>query len=174
MIDSKGIYRKADALINKYGTRDPLVLAPQLGIQVNYVGDFHNLLGMYVYRWRQRAIFLNDRMDEHLTKMVCGHEIGHDIYHRSLAGAEGLKEFELFRMHDPTELEANIFNAHLLLDTEECLDLARNGYDVWQIASQMNSEMNLVLIKIHELNRLGFDLRLPMEPRSDFFKNIRA
>lgn len=101
MIDSKGIYRKADALIDKYGTRDPLVLAPQLGIQVNYVGDFHNLLGMYVYRWRQRAIFLNDRMDEHLTKMVCGHEIGHDIYHRSLAGAEGLKEFELFRMHDP-------------------------------------------------------------------------
>ena len=34
MIDSKGIYRKADALIDKYGTRDPLVLAPQLGIQV--------------------------------------------------------------------------------------------------------------------------------------------
>ncbi|MCD7755647.1 MAG: hypothetical protein LUJ09_04855 [Firmicutes bacterium] len=45
MIDSKGIYRKADALIAKYGTRDPLVLAPQLGIQVNNVGDFRNFLG---------------------------------------------------------------------------------------------------------------------------------
>ena len=174
MIDSEGIYKKVDNLIDKYGTRDPLILAPQLGIEVNYVDYFNSLLGMYVYRWRHRAIFLNDGMDEYLTKMVCGHEIGHDFFHRDLAGEEGLKEFQLFRMQSPTELEANIFNAHLLLDTNECIELARNGYDVWHIASEMNSEMNLVLIKLQELSRLGYNLRLPMEPQSDFFKNLKA
>ena len=85
-----------------------------------------------------------------------------------------MREFELFRMQSSTEYEANAFAAHLLIDTDECLEYAREGYDVVQIARMMNSEINLMLIKLQELNRLGYNLRLPMEPRSDFFKKIRA
>lgn len=90
-----------------------------------------------------------------------------------MAKGEELQEFELFRMRSGTEYEANAFAAHVLIDTDECLAYARDGYDVVQIAKMMNSEINLMLIKLQELIRLGYDLRLPMEPRSDFFKNIR-
>ncbi len=85
-----------------------------------------------------------------------------------------MKEFELFRMKSAIEYEANAFAAHILIDTDECLEYARNGYDVVQIAKMMNSEINLMLIKLQELIRLGYDIRVPFEPRSDFFKNIKV
>ena len=174
MIDSAGIYRKANNLVQTHGTRNTLILAKEIGIDVIPTEHFGDLLGMYVYRWKHRAMFLNDKMDVYLTQMVAGHEMGHDIYHRELAKGEGLKEFELFRMQSTTEYEANAFAAHTLIDTDQCLELARNGYDIVQIAKAMNSEINLMLIKLQELNRLGYNLRLPMEPKGDFFKNIKA
>lgn len=174
MIDSVGIYKKANSLVQMHGTRNTIKLAQASGVEVIQVDYFNDLLGMYVYRWKHRAMFLNDRMDEYLMQMVAGHELGHDAYHRELAKGEGMKEFELFRMQSSTEYEANAFAAHLLIDTDECLDYVRNGYDVVQIAKAMNSEINLMLIKLQELNRLGYHLRIPFEPRSDFFKNIKA
>lgn len=174
MIDSKGIYKKANDLVQLYGTRNTLILAADHGVDVVPVSDFGALLGMYIYKWRHRAMFLNDRMDEYLTQMVAGHELGHDVFHRDLAKGEGLREFELFRMTSTTEYEANAFCAHILIDSNECFEYARNGYDVVTIAKLMNSEINLMLIKLQEMIRLGYDLRLPMEPRSDFFKSIRA
>ena len=174
MIDSVGIYKKANSLVQMHGTRNTIKLAQASGVEVIQVDYFNDLLGMYVYRWKHRAMFLNDRMDEYLMQMVAGHELGHDAYHRELATGEGMKEFELFRMQSSTEYEANAFAAHLLIDTDDCLDYVRNGYDVVQIAKAMNSEINLMLIKLQELNRLGYHLRIPFEPRSDFFKNIKA
>ena len=174
MIDSVGIYKKANSLVQMHGTRNTIKLAQASGVEVIQVDYFNDLLGMYVYRWKHRAMFLNDRMDEYLMQLVAGHELGHDAYHRELAKGEGMKEFELFRMQSSTEYEANAFAAHLLIDTDDCLDYVRNGYDVVQIAKAMNSEINLVLIKLQELNRLGYHLRIPFEPRSDFFKNIKA
>lgn len=174
MIDSAGIYRKANNLVQLYGTRNSLIIAKEIGIDVIPTAHFGDLLGMYIYRWKHRAMFLNDKMDEYLTLMVCAHETGHDIFHRELAKVEGLKEFELFRMQSTTEYEANAFAAHLLIDNDQCLELARNGYDIVQISKAMNSEINLMLIKLQEMNRLGYNLRLPMEPQSDFFKNIKV
>lgn len=174
MIDSKGIYKKANDLVQLHGTRDTLLLAGKCGVDVVHVPHFDILLGMYINKWRHRAIFLNDHMDEYLTQMVAGHELGHDMLHRDLAKGKGLQEFELFRMTNLTEYEANTFCSHILIDSDECFEYARNGYDVVSIAKIMNSEINLMLIKLQEMIRLGYDLRLPMEPHSDFFKNVRA
>ena len=85
MIDSKAIYKKANDLVQLYGTRNTLILAADHGVDVVPVSDFGALLGMYIYKWRHRAMFLNDRMDEYLTQMVAGHELGHDVFHRDLA-----------------------------------------------------------------------------------------
>ena len=76
MIDSEGIYKKANSLVQFHGTRDPILISKASGIDVIPVDYFNDLLGMYVYRWKHRVIFLNDRMDLYLTKMVCGHELG--------------------------------------------------------------------------------------------------
>lgn len=174
MIDSAEIYKKANNLVQMHGTRNTITLAKYSNIMVIPVDYFTNLLGMYVFRWKHRVMFLNSKMDDYLTLMVAGHELGHDAYHRELAKGEGMKEFELFRMKSSIEYEANAFAAHILIDTDECLEYARNGYDVVQIAKMMNSEINLMLIKLQELIRLGYDIRVPFEPRSDFFKNIKV
>lgn len=105
--------------------------------------------------------------------MVIAHELGHDAEHRDRAkeSKDGLKEFTLFQMKDTTEYEANAFASHILLDNEEVYDLARSGYDVVQIAQQMGSDINLMLIKLQEMNKLGYDFNIPYDPDSRFSEN---
>ena len=84
----------------------------------------------------------------------------------------GIQEFTLFDMRSEMEYEANAFAAHLRIDSEELLELAGRGYDVVQLSSIMGTNVNLVLIKLNELNRMGLRLDLPYVPRSDFLKNV--
>jgi Zn-dependent peptidase ImmA (M78 family) len=108
-----------------------------------------------------------------MRQMVLAHEIGHDIFHRNLA-SNGLKEFELFDMKNTTEYEANIFGSHLLIDNDEVLALARDGYDIVQISSMLNSHINLLLIKMQEMNKMGYDFNVPYRPEGDFLKKIKV
>ena len=171
MIDSFGIYKKADALVKSTGTRDVKQIASELGIKI-YYENYNGLLGMYTYRWRQRMIFINNNLDEHMSQMVLAHEIGHDLFHRNLA-SNGLKEFELFDMKNITEYEANVFSSHLLIDNDEVLSLARDGYDIVQISSMLNSNINLLLIKMQEMNKMGYNFNVPCRPEGDFLKKIQ-
>ena len=112
-------------------------------------------------------------MDYITAQMVCGHEIGHDALHRDQAKiGMGLQEFTLFDMRNEMEYEANAFAAHLRIDSEELLKLAGHGYDVVQLSSIMETNVNLILIKLNELNRMGLQFNLPYIPCSDFLKNV--
>jgi len=171
-INSYGIYKAADRVVRLSGTRSPKRIAHDLGIDILYRNDFEDLLGMYTYKWKHRFIFLNDRLDDYMEQMVIAHELGHDAFHRDIAG-DGLKEFILFRMKDNTEYVANAFAAHVLLPDNEVLELARYGYDVVQIASELGSDINLLLIKLQELNKLGYHFNVPWSPDSKFFRKIK-
>ena len=112
-------------------------------------------------------------MDECMTRMVAAHEIGHDILHRDIVKAgRSMQEFVLFNIRDNTEYEANAFAAHLLLDSDEVFEMAREGYDIMQISRAMQVNVNLMLIKMQEMNKLGYDFRLPIAADSRFFKKI--
>ena len=39
--------------------------------------------------------------------------------------------------------------------------------------SNMETNVNLMLIKLNELNRMGWQLNLPYVPHSDFLRNVR-
>ena len=94
IIRSEEIYQKATSIVRSCGTRNTLKIARELGIYVDFIDDFDNLLGMYTYRHKERHILLNSKMEEMTMQMVCGHEIGHDIFHRDLAkGNNALPEF---------------------------------------------------------------------------------
>ena len=175
-MDSYRIYNRANALVKQCGTRNPQKIAAELGIWIYDADDFHDLLGMYTFRWNHRLIFLNSRLDHYTRQMVLAHEIGHDQQHRELAKSDknGLREFVLFNMKDTTEYEANAFASHILLDDEEVYSLARQGYDVVQIAQMMGSNINLMLIKMQEMNKLNYDLRIPYDPDSKFFRKIHS
>ena len=173
-MNSCEIFSQADELVKHSGGRNAKKIAEMLGIRIYYRSDFTNLLGMYTYQWKHRMSFISDRLGDELEQMVLAHEIGHDQRHRSLAAQTGLQEFSLFRMNNSRiEYEANAFAAHLLLDNDEVYSYARQGYDVVQTASAMNSDVNLILIKIQEMMKLGYEMNIPFETDSRFFRKIR-
>ena len=118
-MDSYSVFKQANSLVRQCGTRDPLKIAKEIGINIYYEDAFTDLLGMYTFRWNHRMMFLNPKMDTRLCRMVAAHEIGHDCRHRDLAKDGALQEFVLFNMKDTTEYEANAFASHILLDSDQ-------------------------------------------------------
>ncbi len=174
MRNSEYIYKKASEIARKAGTRNPLKVARDLGIEVYKNSELTDLLGLYTVIKKKRAIVVNSSLEEYMLNMVVAHEIGHDILHREEAKTNAMHEFELFNMKDNKEYEANVFAAHLLLDTDETLIMAQEGIDVASIACNMCVNINLVLIKLNELIALGYDLRMPMDTKKNFLKDIRV
>lgn len=172
-MDPSTVYRQVQALIRHWGTSDPVRLAADMEIRVYDCSDFRDLLGMYTYRWKHRIVLMNPNVSENLYRMVLAHELGHDQLHRQLAGGEGLQEFQLFRMAGRTEYEANAFAAHLLIDDGELTELVREGYDAEAAASMLCVDVNLLLIKVQQMQKLGVPLKLPYAPDGAFFRNIR-
>ncbi len=173
MVRSQLIYQKAMEIRRRYASDSMDDIASALGIQVVERSDFTDLLGMYIYKWRHRFIFLNAHLDDNLRQLVLAHEIGHDMFHRPLA-VHGLQEFTLFDMRGVTEYEANAFGAHLLLDDEEILQMAHDGLDIAEMARLQNTNINLMLIKMQEMSRLGYEFHnLPFCPRGDFLKKVK-
>lgn len=78
-----------------------------------------------------------------------------------------LKNWNYSVCKSSTEYKANAFTSHILIDTDEYLNYARNGFDVVQLTSAMNSKINRMLM---ELNGIGYNLKSPMKPRSNCFK----
>ena len=169
MIDSFYIYSKATEMVKQTGTRNPMKIASEIGVMLRYSEELDKLLGLYTYRWKHRIILLNDKMEEIMARMVCAHELGHEALHRDIAKGEGLKEFVLFNMKDTTEYEANAFAAHLIIDDDDIYSMSKDKYDVVQMAKMLNVNINLVLIKLQELNKLGYDFRVLCEADSFFF-----
>lgn len=168
------IHRKARDVVRRCGTRDTLEIARRLGIYVHQLDNLQDLLGMYTYRYKERHILLNARCEEMVMQMVCGHEIGHDRLHRQLAKGQGpLPEFVLFDMRSAPEYEANAFAAHLLIDDAVLLEHLRQGCDVTQLAALLGTNINLMLVKLNEMNRMGWQLNLPYVPRGDFLGKIK-
>ena len=156
-------------MVKQTGTRNPMKIASEIGVMLRYSEELDKLLGLYTYRWKHRIILLNDKMEEIMARMVCAHELGHEALHRDIAKGEGLKEFVLFNMKDTTEYEANAFAAHLIIDDDDIYSMSKDKYDVVQMAKMLNVNINLVLIKLQELNQLGYDFRVPCEADSFFF-----
>lgn len=174
-MESYEIFNQADNLVRQCGTRNAEKIARELGIWIYYEDAFDDLLGMYTFRWNHRLMFLNPRIDGQLKEMVIAHELGHDQRHRDIAKAgQPLKEFSLFRMKDTTEYEANAFASHILLPNDEVYSLAREGHDVFTMSQIMGTDVNLMLIKMQEMNKLGYDFNIPMQHDSRFFRKIKG
>ena len=159
-----------ERLVKRCSTRDPFEIARQLGIEVLFCDGFNSMKGMYRVIKRNRFIFINRDLTPQMQRIVCAHELGHDQLHRSLARTDSLQEFALYDMTTKPEYEANIVAAEILLDTDEVLDYVYNyGYTSEQIARAMDTDINLVAIKVAHLAEAGYTLQR-IEHRSDFLK----
>lgn len=165
---SEYIYREARRLVRWAETRDPFKIARELGIHVLFDYNFKSLKGMYAIIQRSRFIFINGNLNERDRRTICAHELGHDRFHRQFAKTNVLQEFMLYDMRSKPEYEANIFASELLIADSDIFSLIEDGYDIYQMANEIGEDMNLILIKIDELRKRGYDLRVPYRPQSDF------
>lgn len=164
------IIQKANEIVDICGTRDPHKLAKALGVEVLYY-PFTSQRGAYKVIMRNRFMFIKEDLHPVMENIVILHELGHDTLHRNEATkAGGFKEFNVFEMRDNRmEYEANIFVAQISLPDDEILEYIDRGYDIQQIASAMNSDINLVALKADALIMQGHNLR-PQEYSGNFLK----
>ena len=167
---AKQLSEVGERLVRRCGTRDPFEIARQLGVEVLFCPDFGSMKGMYRVIKRNRFIFLNRDLTPQMHRIVCAHELGHDRLHRNLAKTGAIQEFMLYDMTTRPEYEANIVAAEILLDTAETLDcIYKYGYTAEQTASALETDINLVALKVAHLSETGHVLR-NMDYRSDFLK----
>lgn len=162
------IYDSVQKKIKKSGTRNPFNIAEDNGIMLIFDSNLNKMKGMYTIIKRNRIIIINNNMPERMQQIVCAHELGHDALHRQFAKDGGLREFMLYDMKSRPEYEANMYAADLLLDDDEVMELAKDGYDMQQVAGMLYTDINLVGLKMASMNYRGCDLRIGIEPRSDF------
>ncbi|MBQ7822493.1 MAG: ImmA/IrrE family metallo-endopeptidase [Clostridia bacterium] len=162
------IYDKVEQLVKRYKTRDPKALAAALGIEVKYNPGFGNLKGFYYIINRKRYIVINDNLDDNEKKIVLSHEIGHDRLHRDLVTVAGLQEFVLYDMKSRPEYEANVFASELLLEDNEVAELAKEGYDIEEIAKMLETDINLAALKVSAMNGRGYNFNSVIIPKRNF------
>ena len=167
------IHRTARRLIQKCHSRDPFDIAESIGIELRYINNFSELKGMYKVIERNRFMFINANLRERVQRIVCAHEIGHDALHRAFAVNNALQEFMLYDMATRPEYEANVFAAEILLDDREIFSLLKDGYDLPQIAGELRTDYNLLLIKLNEMTKKGYDLRLSCDADTRFLGKTR-
>ena len=169
-MNSEYIKNEALSLIKRFDTRDPFSIAKKLGITVLFDNGFKLLKGMYMVIRRNRFIVITTNISSRDQRLVCAHELGHDQFHRELAKCAALQEFMLYDMRSRPEYEANIFASELLIDDEKILPIMEIDNDICHISGELGEDMNLVLLKVDELHKQGYDFRVPYRPKADFLK----
>ena len=161
----------ADALIRQYDTRDPFELCRELHISVE-TKDLGSLRGMYTVIRSTRFIVIGSICSPPMRKIICAHELGHDQLHREIAASRVFHDNHIYAMRSKPEYEANLFAAALLLPAEEVYDYIGQGYNVAQIAALMETDPNLLWMRLHLMIQEGYHLHassLEM-PRADFLR----
>ncbi len=75
---------------------------------------------------------------------------------------EKFQEFNLFDMTtNRMEYEANLFAAQIGLDENQLWEYIIQGWDDISIARALNSDVNLVALKVSAMSRNGCKLRIP-------------
>lgn len=163
------IYKKATQLKKKYKSDDPFKIAEASGIMIIENNDFKELKGLYTIIENKRVIIINANLPRENQRLVCAHELGHDVIHREFAKNRIFHEFTLYDMAARAEYEANMFAADIIILDDDINDLVFNyGYDMEQIAKKLNTDINLVGIKLANMNYRGYQFKIGIPPKNNF------
>ena len=113
------IRKQIHKLIHFFDTNDPFRIAKGLGIIiVRY--PLHGIRGFYHYFQRNHIIYIDERLTDHEARLVCAHELGHMLLHKSSNAV-----FMNTKTHFNTtkyEIEADSFAMNLLVRDEVILE----------------------------------------------------
>ena len=166
------ISRKVEKLIRKYRTSDPRELCDALDIHVS-VRDLGSVIKAYYFcQSRIGYIALNSRVSESMRRIFIAHELGHDRLHKKLAILRGFQEVEFFDIARPTEYEANLFAAELLISDKELLGML--NYDeksFFDVAQEFDVPAPLLDFKLRILKNKGYHFEPLYIANGDFLKD---
>lgn len=172
MANAEYIAGKVSALIKRYGTRDPFALSQALDIRIRYKDLGDSIKAYYFYQSRIKNIVINHRADIIDRNILCAHELGHAVLHTELAMMKGFQELTLFDSMVPTEYEANLFAAELLIDDADLLESLREcGKSFFSIAKELCVPPELLDFKLRILKKKGYPIVAPILAKSDFLKS---
>ena len=169
-MDSLLIHQQANDLVQNFGTRNIKKIALNVGMEISETDCFHELLGLFAFQWHNHMVFINQRIDKYTKQMVCGYAVGHYLEHPNL---NSVKKFIAIKDKHIILHEQNAFASHLMLDSDEVYQMTKRGLDAAQIAVAKGIHLHLVLVKLLELHRLGYDLRHYHAQHHAFIKHLR-
>lgn len=140
------IIAEVEKLKKKYKTNNPFDIAKGEGIEVIFepLGEIRGYYNKYV---RQKFIHINSDLPERQQYVTCGHELAHAKIHPN-ANTPFFKGNTFYSV-DKLELQANKFDAYLLIDAKEIDEYFLANYSYEQIAAIINLPIELVKIRFH-------------------------
>ena len=171
-LNSNSIFDIVQTIKESTNETDPLLMAKSLGIIIRIDFELKKLNGMYFVIDNLRYIFINGNLPTLWRRIVCAHELGHDILHRDLAGPSLWKESAYLDLKTKPEYEANLFVAELLINDEDVLSLYQDGYNFKQMCYELKIESNFLALKLRSMKQRGIDLGCTIEPISNILGKI--
>ena len=153
------IVRITHKLLTKYQTRNPYEICDSLGIRISLKDIDANLKAYYCCQARVRNIVLNSSVSEIEQRILVAHELGHDRLHKDIAMLQGFQETAMFIKTLPTEYEANLFAAELLIDDDELLEYINAGdKSIFGIAAELCLPSDFLDFKFRALKHKGYQI----------------
>lgn len=168
----KHICKNVDKLILKFNTRDPFEICKRMDIHIHYKDLGTTLKAYYFYQSRIKNIVINSLSGEIVRKILCAHELGHATLHGNLSAMYGFQELELFDTIIPTEYEANLFAAELIVSDDDLLEKLNDlDKSFFSIARELCVPIELLDFKFRVLKNKGCCLESPCFSPANFLKN---
>lgn len=180
--------RSPEALVKRYGTRNPFAIARELDIPVHMLNYPDSALpGLTCIALNRPSIFINEAYFQKLQEedplytedaarddilQVCAHELGHAVLHRAQLRKSAIREYEIFNVRSQLEEEANQFAAGIRIDTRQMTELFNSELSLLQVASAMHVNINLLIYKLDAFRRAGY--QLPYIPKNNFMGGIHG
>ena len=169
MNTTDSIIRVVRKLEKKYGTNDPLELCEACGIHVLWHDLGKKLKGYYCYISRGKYIVVDCNLNDIILKVVLAHELGHVLLHTMFIKEDVFQGMGVFRSASPTEHEANLFAAELLLDDKEVLEELKY-FSFFQAAKYLEVPAALLDYKLLSMRAKGVRIRTMEYRNSQFLK----
>lgn len=157
-------YDKAEELVSKVGSRDPLEALAYLNTEVRYSNhhQFDGMKGFCIIALKQRYVMLNAKLSKCEMRCVASHELGHIKMHMKDTKTCAFQEFDLYHTVSLQEDEASSFGADFLMSDLDVLDVIENGCtDIYQAAMVLKVPRQFLTYKLSSMIARGHDLLLP-------------
>ena len=139
------IHQAANELVQTAGTRNIKQIARSCSLDISETSRIKDMLGLLSLYFDKPLILINRQLDKFLT----------------------IKDKHILLY------EHNAFTSHLMLDSDEVYQMTKRGLDAAQIAVAKGIHLHLVLVKLLELHRLGYDLRHYHAQHHVFIKHLK-